>query len=117
VRLRRAARAKFEPSARHHAQLTTAARPGRAALSITFATPSRTGRIRVRLVSSCTESNGTATGKLLGCGTTYFAIMGSELTVRHTSVAAPLRNSSMGPLCPGRCYVQRVGASHTLPGQ
>jgi hypothetical protein len=39
VRLRRAARAKFEPPARHHAQLTTAARLRRAASSITFATP------------------------------------------------------------------------------
>jgi hypothetical protein len=50
VRLRRAARAKFEPSARHHAQLTTAARPGRAASSITFATPLGAGRIGVPLV-------------------------------------------------------------------
>jgi len=59
VRLRRAARAKFEPSARHHAQLTTAARPGRAASSITFTTPLGAGRIRIPLVSSCTESNAT----------------------------------------------------------
>jgi hypothetical protein len=73
VRLRRAARARFEPSARHHAQPTTAAPSGRAASSITFGTPSPAGPVR-----------------LLNCGTTYFGVPEWELVTRHTSTAAPV---------------------------
>jgi hypothetical protein len=93
-------RARFGPSARHHAQLITAVRSGRAAPSITFGTPSPAGPVR-----------------LLSCGTTYFGATEWALVRRHTSAATPLRNSSTGPLRPVQCYVQRVGASHTLPGQ
>jgi hypothetical protein len=41
---------------------------------------------------------------------------GSKLTARHPSIAAPPVNSPTYPL-PRRCYVQRVGASQTFPGQ
>jgi hypothetical protein len=42
---------------------------------------------------------------------------GMGVSQAHTSADTPLRNSSTGPLRPVQCYVQRVGASHTLPGQ
>jgi hypothetical protein len=59
-------RARFGPSARHHAQLITAVRSGRAAPSITFGTPSPAGQVR-----------------LLSCGTTYFGATKWALVRRY----------------------------------